>query len=167
MIEYHQPGAQRILELPVYRCTEEQHYREQEAKFEMAARWVKESLRALNKDLDTAEDLQVFRTDWFKREGCPWDFNQIVGWIRLYTWTGNIAAYLFFVRERISKNMSRKRFVWERAKFLEMRVFEHESNAQILDNLKTKILSERNESTRLRRLYVDIGVLDVLNEHSR
>jgi len=68
MIEYHQPGAQRILELPVYRCTEEQHYREQEAKFELAARWFKESLR-VNKDLDTAEELQVFRTDWFKREG--------------------------------------------------------------------------------------------------
>jgi hypothetical protein len=101
MIRYHHPEAQRIFELPIYRCTEEQHYKEQEASFELAAQWTKEALRILNKGPEfDAEEMKRFRRDWFEREARPWDFNQIVGWIRLYAWRGNIAAYLFFVADR-------------------------------------------------------------------
>jgi hypothetical protein len=80
MIEYHHPEAKRILELPVYRCTEEQHYREQEARYESATRFTTEALRMMDKGPEfTAEQAEMCRKDWFKREGRPWDFNQIVG----------------------------------------------------------------------------------------
>ncbi len=161
MIEYHQPGARRILELPVYRCTEEQHYKEQEEKCEEAGSFVKQSLCMLGKDPVTASEAVQFRRDWYKREGCPWEFNQIVGWIRLYTWTGNIGAYSFFVRQKIARNMSRKQFVL-RGKFLEMRVYTDQSNPMILEKLKNTITAESRESPRMQRLYIDTGILDVI-----
>jgi hypothetical protein len=124
MIEYHQSGARRILELPVYRCTEEQYYKEQENKFDAEVKYTQELYRSHGGAIPylTKKDRDDFRTYWLGRNGCPWEFNQIIGWIRLYAWTGNIAAYSFFVRQRITKNMCRKQFALD-GKFLEMRVF--------------------------------------------
>lgn len=164
MIEYHQPGARRILELPVYRCTDEQHHKEQKEKCEDAARFFKQSLHMLEKDPDTSPEAEQFRREWYEREGCPWEFNQIVGWIRLYAWTGNIAAYSFSVRQRITKNMCRKQFVLD-GKFLEMRVVNDQSNLMILEKLKKTIHAETRERPRMQRLYIDTGVLDVVGPH--
>ena len=106
-------------------------------------------------------DKEEFGNEWYKRNGCLWEFNQIVGWIRLYAWTGNIAAYLFFVRQRITKNMCRKRFSLDRGKFLEMRVYADQSNLMILEKLK-KTIHATGESPRMWRLYIDTGVLEVV-----
>ena len=167
MINYHHPEAQRILELPIYRCTEEQHYSEQEARYESAAQWTKQSLQMLTHKCPkfAAQEMEICRREWFRREAYPWDFNQIVGWIRLYAWTGNIAAYLFFVSGRIAKTMIRKRFIWKQEKFLEMRVFSNQSSTQILEKLKKRLSEESDDSSRVLRLYVDTGVLDVLGPH--
>jgi hypothetical protein len=61
-----------------------------------------------------------------------WDFNQIVGWLRLYAWSGNIRAGLFFVREPITKIMREKTFDTRRGNFIEMYVFPKQSNEKIL-----------------------------------
>lgn len=45
MINYHQPGARRILELPIYRCKEDQYYKEQEDKFEAEVNATQQSYR--------------------------------------------------------------------------------------------------------------------------
>jgi hypothetical protein len=60
-LEYHQPGARRILEMPVYRCTDEQHYNEQEEKCKEAVSSVKQSLRMLGKDPDTAPETKNYK----------------------------------------------------------------------------------------------------------
>ena len=165
MIKYHHPGAQRILELPIYRCTEERHYEEQEAKCEFAAQWTRQSLRMLNKGPQfDKEQMDSFRTDWFAREGCSWDFNQVIGWIWLYARAGNIGAYLFLVNERISKTMVRKRYKWD-GYFLEMSVADDHSSAELFDDLRKRILAESRRWFKGRRFYVDIGVLDVLGPH--
>jgi len=152
MIEYHHSGARRILELPVYRCTEQQHYKEQKEKFEEEVKYIKQVYRSCGATIPyrLKADKEEFRNEWYKRNGCLWEFNQIVGWIRLYAWTGNIAAYLFFVRQRITKNMCRKRFSLDRGKFLEMRVYADQSNLMILEKLK-KTIHATGESPRMRR----------------
>jgi hypothetical protein len=165
MLPYHIPGSTRILELPIYRCTEEQHYAEQEDRYELAAEHVHAAYRALGERPEKEKVLADHRNDWFRREGMPWDFNQIVGWIRLYTWTGNIRGYLFFASERITKVMRRKKFITKRGNFIKIRVFPEQSNEEILTTLKTTILAKVAEHTRLHRFYVDMGVLDVLGPH--
>ncbi len=165
MINYHQPGARRILELPIYRCKEEQYYKEQEDKFEAEVNATQQSYRSCGATIPyiTKTDKDQFKLDWYKRNVCIWDFNQIVGWIRLYAWTGNIAAYSFFVRQPITKIMRLKQFDWDRVKFLEMPVFGNQSNAMILKELKKRI--HTTASHGMRRRYIDTGVLDVIGPH--
>jgi hypothetical protein len=167
MIEYHHPGARRILELPVYRCTEEQYSKEQEDKFDGEVKYTQDLYRShggVTIPYLRKKDRDNFRTGWLSRNGCLWEFNQIVGWIRLYAWTGNIAAYSFFVRQRITKNMCHKQFSLDRGKYLEMRVFANQSNLMILEELKNRVHTN-GQSPRMRRRYIDTGVLDVVGPY--
>ena len=100
------------------------------------------------------------RAESYQGAVTPWDFNQIVGWIRLYAWPGNIRAYVFLVEERMIRIMRQKTFVTRRGNFIEIYVFPEQSNEEILANLKKNILAQAAANSRLRRLYVDAGVLD-------
>jgi hypothetical protein len=158
------PEFQRIFELPIYTCTEKDHYKEQEASFEIAAgQFMKPHLQILNKGPEfDAKQMENFRRNWFEREGRPWDFNRIVGWVRLYARKGNIVGYLFFVAGRTTKNMVRKRFLIQRGKFLEVRVSESESSAEIFERLRRTIIEKSRDSRKVRALHLDTDVLDVL-----
>jgi hypothetical protein len=166
MIEYHQPGARRILELPIYRCTEDQFRKEQEDKFEAEVKYTQKLYRSLGVTVPyiMKEGKEQFRFGWYTRNGCLWDFNQIVGWIRLYAWTGNIGAYSFFTHQIITKIMRNKQFDLDRGQFLEMRVFADQSSLMILEELKKRIHTV-GQSPRMRRFYIDTGVLDALGPH--
>jgi hypothetical protein len=59
-----------------------------------------------------AGEMERFQTDWFKREACPWDFNQIAGWIRLYARSRNIRVFGFSVDSRISIEYGAQTFVY-------------------------------------------------------
>ncbi len=165
MLPYHEPGSERILELPIYRCTEEQHRAEEKERFES---WIELFETNFYLGERTPERVKIWddhRQRSYAQMTTLWDFNEIVGWIRLYTWPGNIRAYLFFMKERITKVTRHKTFDTGRGNFIEMRVFPNQSNEEILSKLKARILAEVAESRRLRRFYVDTGVLDTLGPH--
>jgi hypothetical protein len=105
------------------------------------------------------------RAESYQRAITPWDFNQIVGWIRLFAWPRNIRGYLFFVRERVTGIMRQRTFVTRRGNFIEMNVFLEQTNEEIIAKLKKTILAQAAANSRLRRLYVDTGVLDTLGPH--
>ena len=102
------------------------------------------------------------RAESYQGAVTPWDFNQIVGWVRLYAWPGNIRAYLFLERTHDQNIAPKKSFVTRRGNFIEIYVFPEQSNEEILANLKKNILAQAAANSRLRRLYVDTGVLDTL-----
>ena len=100
---YHLPRARRILELPVYRCTEEQYYREQNARYEAEAQSLEPFMRRMP-DIDDPvmrtrhlQYMEAFKNNWFTRHEHPRDFNQVVAWIRLYARTDGIGASLFLM----------------------------------------------------------------------
>jgi hypothetical protein len=162
MYPYHHPHAQRILELPVYRCTEEQYYREQDADYKSAAQEYERILqRAGHTPKGVAEQMKAFRIGW-KRY--PWDFNEVVGWIRLYVRAESIGAALFVVKTKISRNMARKKFAWDSSNFIEIPVSEGQSSAEIFDVLRNSIIAENLRRFKGKR-YVDTGILDVLGPY--
>jgi hypothetical protein len=87
---YHFPRARRILELPVYRCTKEQYYREQNVQYEAEAQSIEQSFQRMPDKDDPVmrarhrEYMEYYKRDWHTRYERPWDFNEIVAWIRLY-----------------------------------------------------------------------------------
>jgi hypothetical protein len=174
MYPYHHPHAQRILELPVYRCTEEQYYREQDANYECVAQDYERILQRFShmpesppewmkgfRPESVAERMKAFRIEW---KLYPWDFNEVVGWIRLYVRAGSIGASLFVVNTKISKNMARKKFVWETSNFIELSVSEGQTSADIFNVLRSNIIAENLRRFKGKR-YVDTGVLDILGPH--
>src|SRR6266568_429974 len=165
MLPYHIPDAERILEIPLYRCTDEQHRKDEQERFEA---WISDQEIWFYASGKTPERMKIwedYRKHSLRQMTTFWDFNQIVGWIRLYTWPSNIRAYIFSAKERITKVMRRKTFDTRRGNFIEMRVFPNQSNEEILAQLRARILAEVAERRRLRRLYVDLGVLDTLGPH--
>src|SRR5262249_33459021 len=113
MLPYHIPGTERILELPIYRCDAEQHRVEEQEKLEA---WIKPLEAQWYLGGKTPERVKLwedYRQDMYRSKITVWDFNEIVGWIRLYAWPGNIRAYLFLVKERITKVMLHKSRSWK------------------------------------------------------
>jgi hypothetical protein len=163
MYPYHHPHAQRILELPVYRCTEEQYYREQKASYESAAKQYQQMLQRAGPDMleRVAQEMKAFRIRW---KIYPWDFNEVVGWIRLYARAESIGASLFLVTTKISKTMSRKKFGWDSSNFLEILISKNQTSADIFEHLRSSIIVETLRRFRGKR-YVDTGVLDVFGPH--
>ena len=128
MLLYHMLGSERILEIPIYRCTEEQHRKEEKQNFEIWIEPLEKSFYAGGKTAERVRIWEDYRRDAYQRVVTIWDFNEVVGWIRLYAWTGNIRAYLFFCKERITRVLRRKIFETRRGNLIEMYVFPEQSN---------------------------------------
>jgi hypothetical protein len=167
MLSYHIPGGERILEIPIYRCTDEQHRDEEDRRFEEWIRLQEEQFFYLGggRYPDRIKIWEDHRRKAYGRAGALWDFNQIIGWIRLYTGPGHVRGYLFLTKERITKITRRKTFQTRRGSFIQFRVYPNQSNLEILARLKTAIHAAIADHRRLRRCCVDTGVLDVLGPH--
>jgi hypothetical protein len=160
---YHHPRARRILELPVYRCTEEQYYRDQNARYEAEAQSLEQFMRRMP-DID---DPEAFKNHWFTRQENPWDFNQVVAWIRLYARTDGIGASLFLIPyKRMPKDIGRGRrrgFKWDSNNFLDMWVSDNHSSTDIFEEIRELLVTTARQ--RFKGWYIDMGVLDVLGPH--
>ncbi len=150
MYPYPHPHSKRILELPIYRCTEEQYYREQDTNYKSAAQ---EHYRILERAGHTpesaAEETKAFE---IRRKTYPWDFNEVIGWVRLYVRAGSVGAALFVVKTKISKNMSQKKFEWDSYSFIEMPVVDGETSAEIFTHLRKRLIIETRRLFKNNRL---------------
>jgi hypothetical protein len=111
-----------------------------------------------------AEQMKAFRIRW---KTCPWDFNQVVAWVRLYARTDGIGASLFLIPyKKMPKGIRRKRrrgYKWDSNNFLDMWVSDNQSSADIFDEIRTLIAATARQ--RFKGWYIDMGVLDVLGPH--
>jgi hypothetical protein len=165
MLQHHIPEAERILEIPLYRCTQEQHWAEEERDFEARIAAPEVAFLAGGRTEERVTIWENYRAESHGSVVTLYDFNQIVGWIRLYAWPGKVRAYLFMPRERVSKALRCKTFETRRGNFVEFCVFPDNSNKEIFVKLKTRILAEVANHSRTRGLHVDLGVLNILGPH--
>jgi hypothetical protein len=92
-----------IFEIPVYRCAKEAYYTEMHAK-------TVEHMEALQSKTGITREIapDSFRSNeefFWARFGGPWDFNEVVGWVRLYAEPSSIGAQLWWVNKRIQRRM--------------------------------------------------------------
>lgn len=73
-----------------------------------------EYLSKLMASRDEAPDSYAFAEKWFdEKNWCPWRYNQIIGWLRLYILRAQVRAEYFFIdAKRITRRMKHKRFLW-------------------------------------------------------
>ena len=98
-----------FFEIPVYRCSSEDHEHEQLGKRSL----VIQNTRSLNIDAPnqiTANTEHRMLVHYDKNQWESWNYNEIVGWIKLHTLGSQIRGELWLIRQRITKVLKRKTF---------------------------------------------------------
>lgn len=150
-----------LLELPVYTIKEETFYREFDDALENEA----ESAYSRTGGTWPGKDLAWFR-EYIEKErferlrgfGGPWRYNQICGFLGIYTLGNQLRGHSWFPRRRIYRHTSRKRTIESYGKAFELSVGPEESAEEILTNLFNEIRALRSEPP-FRGRYVETGTL--------
>jgi hypothetical protein len=146
-----------FLDLPVYRVTSQEH-----------SQRLADDLRQHMRQAEESTPPQLFDPDFHKRlweqaQSYPWRFNEIVGWIGLYTFGGTqIRGDLSFTTQRRLMPRGRKDFRYVRDLF-RIEVHEDEDSASIYSRLRSA-LDQAASTERLRRRFVDISALDAIGQ---
>jgi hypothetical protein len=97
-----------IIDIPVYLQPKDQYYKNREAA----------TIRHLGKLFPGVESprekyptqCQIIEHEFHKTFGGPWDFNQVVGWLKLYAEGSTIGAHLWWVDAKRLQTRMRKTF---------------------------------------------------------
>ena len=139
-----------IFDIPIYRCTPEEHSLEVEA--------------TLNKQLDNMPIQPSERERW-KQElrlrhddkyWMRWRYNHTIGWLQLYTFGADIHACEYWVTAKhITPCPSHKTFAWNKDKAITVVVFPNMSDAEIYSEVDKELLSLA-KSKQYRKRYIDL-----------
>jgi hypothetical protein len=170
MNPYHFPNARRILELPVYRCSEGQYYRELKAQYESAIQqhWKNGVPSNLNPVLLAKRKKEFEASVWLSTFSYAWEFNQVVAWIRLYVRPEHIGASLHIRKyTRTPRYFFSQPFVWDSNNFLDVWVSSEQSSIDIFDDLRKEICTSADHHKLFlkRKWYIDMRVFDFVGSH--
>ena len=147
-----------FFQVPIYRCTFDKFRNETLNKIKKRKeyledrwKWQKESPKMLSisrKAVFPAVERRAFEK--------PWKYNEIIGWIELYIWSGQIRGDLYYIKkiERV-KRFGKKEYYYL-SKTFEMNIFSNETSKQIFTRLLTTLNSHFNEIFKNRYLDLDI-----------
>ena len=148
------------MDVPIYRCPKEKfndrYDNDLKKHYEMI--WP-QGLKDISKNI-----LENVEQSFWERYGTPWQFNQIVGWLRLFTTGAQIRGDLWELRgKRFVRNPKHKQY-YLRGKAFELTCYASQTSKEILDCLKAE-LKAQNETIRGGKLVVDLEVFDNLSNH--
>ncbi len=149
-----------FFEIPIYRCDQNQYTKETEKALEnhIARRlqFAPELPQNIYERIRTSAENDFNINQWYS-----WRYNEIIGWIRLYANGTRIIGELWFVKERISKNLVKKRFRYVEMKFIELCLDGNESSVKIFEKV-TNELRQLNRKRSLRKRYIDIEAFQTI-----
>lgn len=121
-----------FFEIPIYRYTPEKFSQECEKKMQRHKEWLYETSA-----IPQANAPKVYRLaeERIRAEHGHWQYNQIVGWLRLLAMRSQLQGEYYFVdAKRITKNVGSKQMVWQ-GKAFEVHIDPEQSSADIFDEL--------------------------------
>lgn len=147
-----------ILDVPIYRISEDDFWN----AFALYGKTV-----ATRFDWPPAPSIDAeTRRDEILRQGfnAPWQFNQIVGWIRLYALSTQLAGELWLHRaKRYVSSPRRKRFQWN-GKAFEMEASEFVTNGELVAALRDNIIGSVAELHN-GKLFADLETFNNVADH--
>lgn len=98
-----------IFDIPVYRCTEEQFYADMDAAVSKRHDEIFATTGISRKNApESYKNMEEHTRQTF---GGPWNFNQVVGWLRLFAESSHVGGHLWWIdAKRIQRVMRQKRF---------------------------------------------------------
>lgn len=96
-----------FFEVPIYRCSVEKHTQEQEYS-------KNKRLQALidihGESVKSSHSYRWTKSDFDTNHWYPWRYNEIIGWLRLYTLSNQVRGDLWFINaKRIRSDLKEKR----------------------------------------------------------
>lgn len=148
-----------VAEIGLYQCTKSEHeafMQEQENKW---------------RSMGDAEVSKMHLAYFSENKWTPWRYNQVIGWLRIYAYPRKVLGgaaviageYFSIDAKRISRVVSRKRYVWAGEAFDE--VFDAEiGSGEVLERTNAAIQSWAN-SSRLKNYTLDLEVWESIGRH--
>lgn len=144
-----------FFDISVFRCEEkvcQEEYNNKVAKLESF-------YREFNQDINPTFNYRSLAESSLQEKRSSFLYGELVGMIRLFAIHGQIRAELYFVKERISKNLKNKTWELAETKFFEYWVNSTNSNQEIFEWIIEEI-KKQNKEGRLKNRYIDLGCLE-------
>lgn len=147
---------QYIFDIPVYRKTHDEFNNEIKTHVAKRVEWIVShdpqrrplSLNIRNRQLNSV----------IAESGGPWQFNQIVGWLRLFAEGYTIGCHLWWVdAQRLNLRMRQKRLYLTTSSDVLGAYFRKESSPEIFNRLLEQLTNMAAELSYKTR-YVDLGI---------
>lgn len=150
-----------FFEIPIYRCSQEKFHNDYD--------------RDLNNHLDTIwpngeryslsrHTVEFAKQHFWERYGAPWNFNQAVGWLRLFVTGSQIRADLWFTNAKKLLRWPKHRQISLIGKGFELTFWPEDSTPQIYETVLNELV-EFEKHFRGGRLKLDLECFKNIGTH--
>lgn len=147
---------QYVFDIPVYRSTSGEFDKEIDIYVTKLLEWIESygpQQRPLNQEM---RDRQLHSV--IAESGGPWQFNQVVGWLRLFVEGSTIGCHLWWVdAKRLNRRMRKKRLYLTTFSDVLGAWFPDHSSSEIFEKLDSRLCDITRRSPYVNR-YVDLSV---------
>lgn len=154
-----------FFELPIYRCSEEKYFEEME-----------QLRRKINSEVPNVKgyekETEETKTYLFSRQSYNYDYNEIIGWLKLYVLGNQIRGEYHFevdlsdrhrTKKRINKGIRKKQFEYF-GKAFEISIYKNENSKQIFSRIIEKIEYLMQEEVPFKGRVIDTTKFDKIAE---
>lgn len=144
-----------FFDIPVFRCEEKVCHEEHKNKVAKLEAFYKES----NQNINPTFNYRSLAESSLQEKRSSFLYGELVGMIRLFAINKQIRAELYFVKERISKNLKNKTWGLAETKVFEYWVNPTDSNQKIFERIIEEIRKQNNDG-KLKNRYIDLGCFE-------
>jgi len=147
---------QYIFDVPIYRKSKYDFNAEINAEFSKHVEWMISS-DPHHRPLNSETEIRI-KDSIGRLYGDPWQFNQIIGWLRLFAEGYTIGGHLWWVdAQRLNRKMPNKRLkLTTYSDVLHVR-FSNESSTEIFNKVCERLTAMKKES-KYKKRYIDLDV---------
>lgn len=139
-----------VFEVPIYRCSSKQFLEQMDQDVEQHLKWLEAASGGITRD-QAPRTFGLSEEHFRKSYGGPWEYNQVVGWLRICARHGVIWGEAWFVdAKRIRRKMSKKHFV-KLGTLFEIRDCSEESSEVVFGRILAEIDSVQRQKAFRRR----------------
>lgn len=142
-----------FFEIAIYRCRVETHTHEQERAKQKYMEFFEASRESAPSSYERA-------SSWFDSEHWyPWQYNEVIGWLRLYTLGSQIRGELWMAKAKRHVAGGRRRFFYM-GKAFELHTFPSQTDGEIQAEVMQELEQFSKEPSRRSR-YLDLECFEV------
>ncbi|MBI5789024.1 MAG: hypothetical protein HZA78_09240 [Candidatus Schekmanbacteria bacterium] len=151
-------------DIPVYRIQEEEYYKKRENYIDKMMYGKTSELRERNKSFyERNIDNRIYFEDHLEKQyGGPWDFNEIIGYVRLHFLGFQVRGELFMVDKKRITRTRKKIFLFRTGKVVSETVFSTYSSNEEIFNAILRYLS--NTKKELKPRFMDSASFEFMGK---